>query len=166
MRGNDEIDGLIDKALASYGAEPPLGLETRVMRRVRATRTRRNIVLSFVPAIAACFAMVVMLGRKPEVLVPPPTAIAVVPRAQETRVVQPVTTASVVHRRTSKRRSLPKQDVFPTPRPLTQEERLLLSMAQLPPEELKQVIAATEPKDIQPIEIEPIKIEPLHMDGD
>ena len=165
MTGNDDIDQLIDKALASYCIEPRAGIEGRVMTRVRAQR-RGRVAMWLWPALAACLATIMfMLDRKPEMpAVHAPRVVAVAPKPLTN--VQPATGVAVVRHAKPRRRVLPKQDVFPTPWPLTEEERVLLRVAQLPPEELKQVIAAAQPKEITPIEIQPIRIEPLQPDGE
>ena len=65
---------------------------------------------------------------------------------------------------TASPRSLPKRDQFPTPVPLTPEERALIALAQLRPAEAE-AIAELQKKNSREIEIPPIEIPPLRIDG-
>ena len=58
---------------------------------------------------------------------------------------------------------LPRREVFPTPTPLTSEERALLALVAKSPELARELLTPTEPKPIEPIIIEPINIEPPVM---
>jgi hypothetical protein len=159
----DELDRLIDGALADYSAAEPLaGLEQRVLDRVRdAQRSRRRrwrgMLAVAAPAVAAILAVVV--SRRPETppiaALPPspaPPAVAMAPPPAPVGIATP-------RRIAPKPRPLPKRDVFPTPSPLTREERLLVQLAESRPEIL-------EFKPLESIEIKPIEIAPLQIGGD
>ncbi len=150
----DELDSLIDGALAEYSnVEPLAGLEERVLARVRRARPSRLWWWLAVP-VAAAVATVVMLRPAPEIA--PPVVASVVPPAP------PVMAPTRARPRVVKRArpaELPKRNVFPTITPLTAEERLLVELAQSHPDELK---APALPEEI---EIKPIEIAPLSVDG-
>jgi hypothetical protein len=147
----DELDGWVDGALASYSsAEPLAGLEQRILSRVR--RPRRWWWGLAIPAAAAIVA-VVAIPRRQTLDVPmpvPPPAVAAV----EARPAPPP-----VQRHRVIAAPLPKQASFPSASPLTAEERLLLQLARNHPEEL------LTPAVVDEIEIKPIEIAPLQSDG-
>ncbi len=168
--GRDELDRLIDGALAGYSdAEALAGLEGRVLNRVRAARARRRRWFAWA-AVAAVAASVVVVGivvrverrvvRKPVEMVQAkhafPTAVARMPRLIPKRV-------SV--KRSGRPKPLPKLEQFPSPAPLTEQERALVALARQDPEELGK-FAEMERQSEAPLEIQPIQIAPLQRDGD
>jgi hypothetical protein len=60
---------------------------------------------------------------------------------------------------------LPKMDVFPTPRPLTAEERALVAFASQASPEMKKQVVEAERHLGDPIAIAQLKIEPLVGDA-
>ncbi len=169
----DELDQLIDTALAAYGdAEPLAGLEQRVLERVRPAGARRKAwwALAVVTAAAAVVVLILVVNRPRAVR---PHEAVVGQRSTPARVLQDPRPAEV-HRvnRTAPRarpggraqtwrsavQRLPKRDRFPMPAPLTPEERALIQVAKLSPR------AFDEPGELQPIEIAPIEIQPLRID--
>lgn len=160
----DDLDNLIDGALAEYSAAEPLaGLEQRVLNRVQSERPARKPrwwwAVAFVASVLAAVAIGV-LARKPEALpiaavAPPPVVVApvsaaVVPSATRRRPPKP--------RRAAGARALPKRGVFPTLSPLSREERLLVQLAESSPQ-----LLLAQPVD--EIQIKPIEIAPLQIDG-
>ena len=152
----DELDNLIDGALATYStAEPVGGIEQRVLDRVRLAEARRRrwrwgLVLT-VPAVAA---VLVIFAPKPQPA-PVPVAVATPPAIVLPTGPEPIAPKP---RRIVRKPELPKRNLFPTMSPLTTEERLLVQLAQSNPELLLA-------KPVDEIEIKPIEIAPLQIDG-
>lgn len=161
----DDLDKLIDRALAGYSqAEPLAGLESRVLNRVRTAKTERRRLWRWalpVPVLAAI--LIAALARKPEPvpvarIAPPPVAVES-PALPPPAVPRPFAARTPARTpRPSVRAGLPKRKMFPTPSQLTKEERLLVELAQSHPYELTD-------RPVEAIEIEPIQIAPLQIDG-
>lgn len=158
----NDIDRIIDDALASYsGAEPRAGLERRVTRNIEAAGRGLRWAWSWVAAAtaAAVLAMAVVVIW-PESAPPRPTAFAMrIPRA-ELRSLAPVavTKAPAPRRvRTAPRRpdAVPKQNMFPSPVPLSRDERVVLASVSKYPDSLPNLSS-------EPIQIKPITIAPLN----
>ena len=58
--------------------------------------------------------------------------------------------------------SLPKQEVFPTPTPLTPQERALAALVNHNPGDIRESVAETEQQPIEPLRIAAIHIPPLN----
>ena len=65
----------------------------------------------------------------------------------------------------SHRAALPKRLVFPTPSPLSNEERLLLAMMKRDPDGTAQVFDSLRKRGSEPLEIAPLVIPPLETGG-
>ena len=145
------LDRILDEALETYTArEPRPGLERRVLHRVAAAGGERRMWWWFA-AVAACacaLAISFLLRTKP---VQAPVAYARGSVTAPPPPTEPRPSRSGVTHRTTK----PRQ--FPTPAPLTPEERALLNFATRFPE---QAVAAFAPAE-QPIAIPEIEIKPL-----
>jgi hypothetical protein len=160
---HDDLDTLIDGALAAYStAEPLAGLDQRVLERVRVAEAarRRRWRWGFVLAAPALGATVLMiLAPRPEAQ---PVRVAIVqpkPAPVALPTLPPASPRPVVKaRRPAPKPELPKRNLFPTVSPLTDEERLLVGLAQSNPGFLP-------PKPVEEIEIKPIEIAPLQVDG-
>ena len=164
----DDLDRLIDGALADYSsAEPLAGLEVRVINRVRATEAARKRRWRWQLALAApvlAAIVIAVLVRKPQ---PPAITRVVPPRCRVETAPPPPPLAAVRHlaprpaartRRASAHSQLPKRATFPTLTPLTNEERLLVKLAEFHPHGLLA-------RPAEEIEIKPIQIAPLRIDG-
>lgn len=159
MEGNDELDRMIDSALAAYsGAEPLAGMEGRVLHRVRAgeATSRRPLRWAFAFLAAAALVLVAIVIRTPrntasdkahvEISVAVPPAVAVeIPRV-----------ASKPRRVRIRARRAPSV--------LTAEEQALRSFVERYPE-APQVFAQLQKRSNEPIQIEPIQIAPLEING-
>lgn len=178
MPERDELDQLIDSALAGY-AEPRPGLEKRVLARVSGQMTRsprRRWILAAVaaPAIAALILFGYLVQRTPRsqpgqrAYVPAVTSEPAVvttptpPNAQRPASPERIRhTGHVVNRASNPSVSRPKLDIFPTPQPLTADEQALaLFAAQAPEPQRKAFIEAQQQADA-PIHIAAIRIQPL-----
>src|SRR5436305_2365987 len=96
----DDLDRLIDCGLAGYSsAEPLVGLEQRVLRRVRSVRRRRRWGLVLIPAAAVLVLAVLPPKHSPG------TAAKLVPPAIVEREREPIGAATVRERLPQARRS-------------------------------------------------------------
>jgi hypothetical protein len=149
----DEFDSLLDAALANYAnVEPPPGMDERIVARLRASDRRAGFgwwrwAAVAIPVLACLVAVFAYRDRPP--LEPPRVAWTVPPA--------PVLARPVAKRvRLARPAPLPRREVFPTPTPLTSEERALLALVAQSPELARELLTPTEPKPIEPIKIEPI----------
>ena len=176
MASNDELDRMIDGALASYsGVEPLAGLEERVLNRVRVAETERPrlrlwrwILAGSVLAALLVVAIVLRTQRNPapktneiarvEAHVPlAPAPAREAPRVAPTRL-RMIAKAPQPER-------LPKLEQFPAPAPLTAEERALVAFVGRDPKQAQQVFSDLQKHSNEPIEVGAIQIPPLHQDG-
>ncbi|HKV95782.1 MAG TPA: hypothetical protein VJW20_24785 [Candidatus Angelobacter sp.] len=166
---NDErkFDDLLDSALASYSAvEPRPGLESRILARIQDAAEQQQDRwwstrwLWAGTAIAALIVVIALLVVRHGVIAPQEKVIVRTPPAQAQPQPQPAVqnggqekvtkhvTAPRRHTAEIQNASLPldqRPQVFPTPTPLSEQERLLLSYyARTPREEL---IAQSHPDD-------------------
>jgi hypothetical protein len=168
---SDELDKILDNALSSYSREEPRpGLEGRVLNRIREARERRRLRWlhwALATPVFACLLLAVTFwttrdpapnSRKPAPIV-----------AKATPAPPPIATETVqttVTRRRLKPLHLPKREQFPTPAPLTAEERALLAFVVHSPKQAQQLLADTNSHTMEPLQIKEIQIEPLHNGGE
>jgi hypothetical protein len=153
MNGYNEhdkgLEELLDSALVQYGAAEPLhGLEERVLGRLRAGEKRRPgwFWTTIAAAVAVLLVMAALLGTQLKPHPAPPTGAA-----QE--VVRPVSPANASQPLSAGRpmnvtkplprpiappevasaTALPKREVFPTPTPPSEQERLLAKYLRVTP---------------------------------
>ncbi|MGA2986146.1 MAG: hypothetical protein ABSG32_20260 [Terriglobia bacterium] len=170
------VEKLIDASLRHYtGAEPRSGLEDRVLAGVRARQkaARRRKAWAWAMGVAAVAAMLTLLVIQWQHQQPAPSPVTAKASANLSapalaRIAPPVP-PPMPHR--PRRPAAPSRvdtrpQQFPTPRPLSEQEKLLVVYAQL----LKNSSGAAVPKadqvperdlEIPPISIAAIKIEPL-----
>lgn len=174
--GNDEPDAVervLGEGLARYaGQEPLAGLEQRVLDRVRGEGAARRAGFrrwGFIAAGVAVAALVAaavlwMTPHPPEaipslarVMGPPPDLASSnqAPRMADARPVKKHRIAA----------GLPRRRQFPTPAPISSEERALLALAARAPDLARRAFAHSKPLSIEPIRLEEIKIEPLENSG-
>ena len=186
MREKDDLDLLIDSALATY-ADPgaDAGLEGRVLAALspvrkeaprRAAIRRRWLPWAVaLPIAAALFFLWISTQReKPLPASEPQQARESVPnpiaphvdshdaspiKALHTHTVRIKQPASPVQ--TAQAASLPKLDVFPTPQPMTPEERTLTAVVTQTPLPARPAVLDAESLDQQPVRIAEIQIPPL-----
>lgn len=139
-------DRLLEKALACYANEEPRpGVERRILARVAARRARTRWMLCGV-ATAGLVAMVTApRHERMAIPIPPPQPVPVAVTAPAAPVIAP--------------RDRPKPARFPSPQPLTREERAWLALSDAG------VVADLMPDNIEPIQIEELTIPPIRIDG-
>jgi len=160
MPGSDELDRVIDGALAGYSvAEPLAGLEERVLNRVRVAARSKQLTWAFAFLAVTAVVVAVIAVRTPRQPASKGNDI--------TRVITPAPVPAVEKARAvpkqHRQRLLPKQEQFPSPTPMTSEERALLAFVSQHPAEAQQVFAELQ-KSNEPVEIQPIQIPPLQTD--
>lgn len=152
----DEIDRLLNEVLSAYTVAPErFGLKERVLARVSEHTRRRRYWFAFVPATAAaiCGLLIVSPLYFTRNELPAPRIDAKPSDVADNYTPPPTTPPKQPIR---KRAVEPKRPQFPTPFPLTQQERALLEIAQSHPAQL-----AALNRPIEPLEIPLIQIEPL-----
>jgi hypothetical protein len=187
MREKDNLDLLIDSALATYADPgPDSGLEDRMVAtlsrlhsekpRVRARWRRHWLPWAVAIPIAAG---VLFLWLSPRRDKPLPASASqesrsaapgpIFPRADSSsearpkhpqrhavRIAQPATQAQA-----AQAAPLPKLDVFPTPQPLTAEERALAVVITQTPLPARKALVEAQSLDASPVRIAEIHIPPL-----
>ena len=165
----DERDRLLDEALSSYSAEEPRpGLEQRVLNRIRAEAgaRRRAWAQWYIAIPALCLlAVVALVGWPRREPAPAPRR----PVAQAPEVKKPVVVPTRMRKPARQPRTrvagLPKLEQFPSPSPLTEEERALLEFVMRSPKDAQAFLGDVEIQSVEPIRIEEIHIEPLQSGG-
>lgn len=175
MLDREELDRLIDAALSSYAA-PETGVETRVLARIAATRRRRQVRnwliagsgLALAASILLLFGFNIRLAHTPrttnrtEHFTATATPAIVVPAPHLASPTKPHRIAAAEHLRTGTRLpATPKLAVFPTPIPLSAEERALVRLAtETTSEERKNLLEARQ-QAAEPLHIASISIPPI-----
>ena len=149
--GNDSDD--LTAAMAQYIPAPRPGIEQRVLRHVRTAQKRRRrywTLIPVLPLLVLLLLLLLMLWPRPV-----PVVVRVTPTRTLPLVGQAVPPAHKRHHRE-------KVQPFPTPAPLTEEEKALQALAASRPQEAQQLLAH---EDDKPIEIPQLQIPPLQSDG-
>jgi hypothetical protein len=184
------VDELLDSAMTHHpAAEPRPGLEARILERVRAAAGERDartkvwklwIAAEATAAVVVMFVAIYVANRSHNpALQTSQTANAVpstppketltansgtTPKAgAATPVVEPKRAARG-ERKSSRRveaHHWPSQ--FPTPAPLTDEEKALIQYVRETPPKVLAASLFNEQSAYQPVEIEPLKIDPLEI---
>lgn len=180
MPNRDELDIVLDAALATYAdPEPSPGLTARIHATTRAIDRHPRVrwMIWAVPALAALMAVVILFPARHIYRDPPPSALQLSHSARTPTVTTPYPVKTGPARGSPRSRAsatiraaipapgpLPRQEVFPTPTPLTPEEQALASLVNHSPEKLAQQIAqpAVQPEPIKPVRIAAIHVPPLN----
>jgi hypothetical protein len=168
----NELDRLLDQALASYvDQEPDPTLRTRILARVAEAEPSPKRLWLLAPAAACAAAILIALLYHPAspAPLPQPTATASTASAPES----PVPVSSVPrqtththpalaahHSRRSEQPALLRDASFPSPTPLTAQENIVLKFAMEHPAQARQVLTAPAAR---PIENAPLSIAPIHI---
>jgi hypothetical protein len=171
----DNLDSLIDAALPGYAAaEPRPGIERRVLANALAQQPRRNsFVLAWALAIPAVVCALALLritqlpAPAPRITAPTSAAIPLPSPGSEAARHIPREIQRHAHHPHSATPSevaavgqLPKQEVFPTPTPLTPEEERMLALTNSPvrPSAQSDVVAEIPALHIAELNIKPLQI--------
>ena len=187
-----QFDLLIDRTLAGYAAEPRPGLENRTLARLQAAKEARSRAFGWRWLLAGAVAVAVLVAgfvgvdlyrqhrqstviatqqspranqvaynsvpNSPRIDVKPSSSSAPAPRVarHHATVAAPEMAAAA-----------PRPAQFPTPAPLSEQERLLARLAtQADPRILGTMTAASQSEEIEPVKIERLHIEPLYPVSD
>ena len=168
----DELDRILDAALANYASEEPRpGLERRVIRRVRSASGERRVWLwqwAVTMAAVASLVLAAVLFRPTPPTPPvarkgpsePPAVVSRIAPERPPRVA-PARPRRVVHRPVVASSALPKRDVFPALTPMNEQERAVLNLVARFPEQAHEILSEAAHPVLAPIEIEQIQIPPL-----
>ncbi len=177
MPTDRELDQLIDTALPSYSAaEPQSGFEQRILTNALAEYPRRRrFAWAWALALPAAACLLVFLffsgrhnshQRKLEATATTVPAITA-PSPRETPATDSIPSPrkrSIPHKLSAQpstiRETLPMQDVFPSPSPLTAEERAAIALVRDPAPMPQQTDTAVR-VEINPIHIAELQIKPI-----
>ncbi len=181
MASDHEFDRIIDRALTTYSEAQPLeGLADRVLNRVRGSgSTPRRfrgwewvVTASGLVVLASIvFTLEPRRGTVPKEIHPANFQAATQPvltTKSENAQLEPSPRLREVTRtkHPMKRYFLPKQEQFPSPTPLSSEERVLVAFVKRDPARALKLFASSQnDRADQEIQIEPIQIKPLADDG-
>jgi hypothetical protein len=154
---NDELDRILNSALAAYSAqEPRPGLEQRVIAGLRPVNKRYHWLRWAIPVpVLAGVLLMIVYWEKPAVA--PPVSMPRQPSIAKSDV--PAVVAKPARVRRTRRRPA-KAPVFPSPTAPTPEERALAQLAGSNPQILQEV-SLWQRRQSEPLTVEPIKIPPL-----
>ena len=180
----DELDILIDSALATYIDEDPSPhVTSRILASTKALHRRPSLRLLrwITPALAAVLLITILLIHRPGThreSSSQPAELSTSRAPAPAVLTANAHTASTVAEETAHRRlhplrtvpaapplqPLPRQEVFPTPAPLTPQEQALLMLANSNSQKLAEEAAkpAAQPQPIEPLHIAAIHIPPLN----
>ena len=169
----DRLDEMLDGALASYGEAPEReGLERRVLAKVNERAMRKHPIWRFAAPIGAAAAVCCLLWWAiPDMTTHPRRAITAASqtrKAGEAPFVQTIPTPDLAVvplsaaklRSTRKRLAAPKLSRFPSPSPMSSEERALLRLAVGDPKYIPRELTRSDSR-IEPLQIAAIEIKPL-----
>ena len=161
---DERLEQILNEGMAGYGAQEPLaGLEGRILARI-AERPKRRMTgwwLAMAAGVAG-MAMVLIAPHQREERLTPVQTVAAELRPAVTPVVTAVPLQAVRRHVTRRVKELPKLPVFPTPTPLTAEERLLVAMVRQDPDKAAETFESLRRRR-GPIEIAPLTIAPLEQ---
>jgi hypothetical protein len=164
----DELERVLQEGISRYAdAEPLAGLEERIMARVRITESSRRSIAEWWAVLAVGVAALVVGGfvyLGMEHTQSRPLTVALTKKAAIPELAPRRTAAIGVFKprgHSHARAALPKQPQFPTPSPLTSEERLLVAMVKQDPEQTARAFDSLRKRASEPLEIAPLVISPL-----
>jgi hypothetical protein len=169
----NELDRLLDQALASYvNQEPDPVLRTRIMANAAEAGPRPKRLWLLAPAAAcAAAALAIAFLYHPASPAPRPqhSATASTASAPESPIplssvprqtTHPHPALAAHHSRRSEQAALLRDASFPSPTPLTAQENIVLKFAMEHPAQARQVLTAPAAR---PIENAPLSIAPIHI---
>ncbi len=179
MPDDFELERLIDGALPGYSlVEPRPGLEERVVARALAEKPRFPRIAwqwAFAPAFAALLVWLILPGTRQQPLEP----VQAIPKSSPTVAISSPETTAAPHAVSASKKAhphvpaapltadqqpLPKLQVFPSPYPLTADERAAMEFTRVRAQTPVQTTAAEV--EIFPIHIAELQIMPLAPAGD
>jgi len=171
---SDELDKILDGALSSYSREEPRpGLHARVLDRIRSPQEGSRFGwlrwAVAIPAFACVLFLAVTFWSTRDSIPKSSHPARAIAQAGPVANAAPIVRARgkiKVHKRSARRMSLPKREKFPTPAPLTSEERALLAFVARLPKQAEEILINAKRRSAEPLQIEEIHIEPLESSGE
>ena len=178
----DDLDTLLDAALSTYtNPEPSLGLTPRILAATRAVDGRPPLrwMVWAVPALAAALAIVILYPAHHIYRDPSPSTSQLSGSASTYPITAPNPVKTGSDREAPRLRAtatiraaipapepLPKQEVFPTPAPLSPQEQAIAALVNRNRTEIAKQVAQSANQDpeqpIEPLHIAAIHIPPLY----
>jgi hypothetical protein len=185
MPEKDPLDLLIDSALATY-AEAPAGLEDRVLGACAAARSKspakpltfpvRRVFPWLIALSAAACLLFALFVHNHSTSHPTQSRTSAPPQIQPMQ--RPPSVVATRHQRRTPRHlasgtgaqqvviatqstPAPKLDVFPTPQPLSAQERTLVAIATRTPVPLRKALVEAQSQPDAPLHIAEISIPPI-----
>lgn len=168
------VEGLLEASLKRYRSEEPrAGLENRILANVRgsdhALQPRRWVWALAASAVVLLVAIVVLRFTSrpaPRTATVSPAVQSVTPKVETPKMVAVAPPISSVPRRPGQRPQtttarLRRPEQFPTPAPMTGQEKLLLLYVQSTP--ASELAATTTEEPIQDLKISPLAFAPLEI---
>jgi hypothetical protein len=165
---DDKLERILEEGIAGYAnSEPLAGMEERILARIRIADRPPSRLTGWRMAFGVGLAGIVvllLLPRHQEQQHRLRIVNSEVPRMHS--VPTETVRVSMPQRRHSSRvvKTLPKLRVFPTPSPLTAEERRLMALVRHDPEGTAEAFDSLRKRN-EPIEIAPLVIQPLETGG-
>jgi hypothetical protein len=178
MREHDDLDLLLDSALKTYAeSEANLNLEQRILARIAAEPSialrPRWLPWAVALPLAACLLLFALFMSQKTSVEPtarlshaPSSPLEALPAAPHPEHVHH--TQALSHPKPARPVqlagrdvSLPKLDVFPTPQPLTAEERTLAAIANETPVPLRKALIEAQSHPDAPLHVAAIRIPPI-----
>jgi hypothetical protein len=160
----NSVHRILEAGIAGYTQQEPLaGLPDRILSRIALTQPappRKTWHAALAISSAAVIILNFFLWPRPRAIENAHPAVSIV-AAQP--VIKPEPTSlrtSPKHSPTHHAKSLPKLPVFPTPTPLTNEERRLVAFVEKDPQGAAETFKSFR-KQSEPLQIEDLKIQPL-----
>lgn len=168
---SDELDQVLDGALARYSSEDPLaGMEQRVLNRVRAESAAAHSGRWRFPRWASAVGVAVAGGILavavwwPRPVPRPFPRIAGKASWPVRQQIQATATPARFRKKSRPARRpvpLPKRAEFPTPAPASDGELALLAWVARAPDQAREALLGLERRSTEPIQVAEIRIEPI-----
>ena len=157
-----ELDQMLDRALAAYAPMPP-GLEGRVLQQVAQLESKRRgrRMYALGSLVLAASLLAVFVPQKPAPQSPTTHLTSLKVKTESQPLHQPLLQRVAHRKRVKQTQRVLKASVFPSPTPMTSEERALVRFVQQSPEAAAAVFADLEKQREEPLHIEALNIVPL-----
>jgi hypothetical protein len=163
---DDKLDRILDEGIAGYAnSEPLAGMEERILARIQVAERPQRRLMGWAAAFAVGLIAIAVLRVMPRHEEPQPVRmVANIPQAPARSQAATVLLSTRQRHHSARRMALPKLPVFPTPSPLTTEERRLLALVRKDPEGTAEAFESLRKRN-EPLEIPPLVIAPLESGG-
>ncbi len=170
LDGKDQFERWIEEGVRHYvGAEPPLGLEARVLAEVQQRQRQRSWWQSWTIALPAAAVLVIAIGLSVQQKTRPQSVVRQVSTAGPPAPVQPVPPSQIVSRVARPSRpaavrvsaSAPRPETFPATSQPSEQEMALARLARN--SAALRTVAANAARGPENIEISRVQIDPVEI---